>query len=199
MEFEQLKNQWRKEMDTIQRSDNAMFTGLQVRVSRLNSLSIYEDVRDVLLWLMVAFFFSFHWLIATNVVWLERLGLTIILSNCFFIIYKTLRVRSQGRTDDWTLSEKIANEVSRIEKKSRLLMLTATWYLVPLYVGLCLVPIGRLLDKTSAYAFDSRHIYYYLFCMVMAIIGYWWSRRVVQKQYAPVLADLEKLHGELKI
>ena len=132
MEFEQLKNQWRKEMDTIQRSDSAMFTGLQVRVSRLNSLSIYEDVRDVLLWLMVAFFFSFHWLIATNVVWLERLGLTIILSNCFFIIYKTLRVRSQGRTDDWTLSEKIANEVSRIEKKSRLLMLTATWYLVPL-------------------------------------------------------------------
>lgn len=184
-------------METVQRSDGALFTELQKKVSSLNSRSLYEDVRDVSLWLFVAFFFGFHWMMASNVIWFERLGLMIILSTCFFIIYKTLRVRAEGHMESWTLLGRVSSEISRIERKSRLLIQTATWYLVPLYVGLFLVPIGRLLDKTAGYAFDALHLYYCLFCLLMAIGGYWRSRRVVIETYNPVLADLRKLHGEL--
>lgn len=197
MELDQLKNQWRKEMDTVEHYEGAMFSDLQKKVSRLGSFSLYEDVRDILLWLFVAFFFSFHWLLAENVIWLERLGLIIVLSTCFFIIVKTLKVRAEGRAEEWTLSARVAKEISRIEKKSRLLMQTATWYLVPLFAGAFLVPIGRLRDKTIAFSFDLQHLYYCLFCLAMAVVGYWWSCRVVKKHYNTVLVDLKKLQREL--
>lgn len=184
-------------METVQAYDGAEFIELQKKVSRLGNFSLYEDVRDISLWLLVAIFFSFHWLLARNLVWLERLGLVIVLASCFFIIYKTLKVRAEGRTEEWTLSARVAKEISRIEKKSRLLMRTATWYLVPLYVGIFLVPIGRLRDKTIAYSFDTQHLYYCLFCLAMAVVGYWWSHRVIRQRYNPVLADLKKLQGEL--
>ena len=197
MELDQLKTQWRKEMNTIQRLDEAMFSDLQNQVSLLNKFSLYEDLRDVSLWLFVALLFSFHWLIAENVIWLERLGLVIILATCLFISYTTLKVRARYHTEDWTIAAKVANEISRIENKSRLLMQTASWYLLPLYVGLLLVPISRLLNKTSAYHLDAAHGYYFLFCVFMGFVGYWWSRRVIKQRYTPVLSKLKDLREEL--
>lgn len=197
MELDQLKNQWRKEMELTQQNSGLAFTDVKEKVSRFNKAVFYRDCSEIAAALLVAFFVTYRLLTTAQVGWLTYFGNGITIGACLFIVFMLLKSKRVTLNGDWTLASRIDIEITSLESQKKLLQSVASWYIAPIMLGVVLSSLGSYYDKTGSYIPDMGLWIYFGSCLALSIFIYWLNRRAANKKIEPVLTAVKNLRKQL--
>jgi MFS family permease len=197
MELDQLKHQWRKEMEIAQQPKMLNFSDIQEKVSRFNKSIFYRDSTEIGTAFLVIFIFSQRLITNPQVGWLTYFGTGIIISAALLIVFMLLKSKKVDIKNDWTLASRIDLEIEKLEKQKKLLNSVGSWYLAPIMSGVFFTRLGYHHDNTGSYIPDTGILVYFVGCLILSVFIYWLNRRAVSKKIDPVLTAVTNLRQQL--
>jgi Flp pilus assembly protein TadB len=182
MNLDDLKAQWRTEMQPLSPPQDLKFEAIRDEVAEVNRGARFGDF-----WMIFALACGsalavfFGWLTLDGVKTWQKLSIAANVMVTVWVIFWLLRARRTTRSDDWTLRSRLETEIERLEKHRNLWRYGALWVLAPMSVSVLLGLPARL----------------YWVWFVMCAVVYWWARRETRKTLDPLLSRLKALHREL--
>jgi hypothetical protein len=182
MNLDDLKTQWRIEVEEASPTHDLRFEGIQRGVSEFN-----RSVRLGNFWMIFgsvcgsALAVFFGWLTLDGVGSLAKLTIAANVIVTAWMIFMLLRARRVSRSDDWTLRSRLEIEIERLEKQRNLWSYGGIWLLAPMSVYVLLGLPARL---------------YWVWFVLCALV-YWTVRRGTRRTIDPSLSKLKGLHREL--
>jgi hypothetical protein len=182
MNLDDLKSQWRIEMEHASQTHDLSVEGIKGDVSEFN-----RGVRFANFWMIFAsvcgsaLYVFFGWLALDVARWQSRLTIVANVIVTAWMIFMLIRARRVTRSDDWTLRARLETEIERVEKQRNLWKYGGAWLLVPMSVSVLLGLPVRL---------------YWVWFALCALV-YWVLRRESAGKIDPLLSRLKELHREL--
>jgi hypothetical protein len=182
MNLDDLKTQWRAEMEQTSPTHDLRFDGIRREVSVFN-----RSVRFGNFWMIFglvcgsALAVFFGWIAMDGVSGRSKLTIAANVAVTAWIIFMLLRARRTRRSDDWTLRSRLETEIERLEKQRTLWKNAPVWLLLPMSVCVLLGLPVRL----------------YWVWLVLCALVYWLIRRESGMKVDPLLSRLHELHREL--
>mgnify|MGYP003441313432 CR=1 FL=1 len=198
MELDQLKNQWRKEMEMTSTSKMPSFEELKHKVVKLDRSIYFRDFGEISVAALMIAVLSYRLLAHQIMGTLTQIGTGFLILTCVFIIYKLLKTRLPSGNDDWIISSRITSEITKLEKQIQLTSNILPWYLMPIFISIVLITLGAEHERTGSYFPNTFLVYYYMCCVLLGGVIYWLNLRVAKKKFGPILDELRKLQKELE-
>lgn len=181
MNLEDLKTQWRTEMQVS--------SGGDLRLDRIKG-DVAEWNRETLFGNSVAIIASvcgcvlaviFGWLTQEVVRPEQKLAIIAYVIFTMWLTYSLLKSRRVSRSDAWTLRARLEIEIERLGRQRNLWKNGGLFMLVPMAIYFALSLPPRL----------------YALPIVVCAIVYWHSRWTVRTRIDPLLSRLQRLYREL--
>jgi hypothetical protein len=182
MNLDDLKAQWRHEMQQASQDDNLRFERIKSQVSELRRTG-----RNSAFWMIFAnacgsaLALFFGWLTRDDVDWHQKLSIAAYVVGTLCMTFFLLRARRISRSDDWTLRSRLEMEIERLEKQRNLWNNVGAWFFLPMSIASLLALSPRL----------------YPLAFALYAIAYWVCRSSLRRQIDPLLSRLRDLHREL--
>jgi MFS family permease len=182
MNLDDLKTQWRVEMEQASPPYDLRFEGIKRDVSEANrsvQFGNFWTIFGLIAGSALAVFFG--WIAMDGVGWRQKLSIGTFVLVTAWVILMLLRARRVSRSDDWTLRSRLQIEIERLEKQRTLWSYGGVWFWGPMSVPVLLgLPVR--LDWV-----------WFLLCAFLYWIVHHWMRKSVD----PLLSRLKALHREL--
>jgi len=182
MNLDDLKAQWRIEMEQASQTHDVGFEGIKRSVSEFNRSVRFGNFSMIFATVCgsaLAVFFG--WLMMDGVGWRAKLNIAVNVIVTVWIAVMLLRARRVRRADDWTLRSRLETEIERLEKQRSLWSHGGAWLLTAMSVSVLLALPARL---------------YWVWFALCALV-YWTVRRSTRNTIDPLLSRLKGLHHEL--
>jgi hypothetical protein len=198
MNLDDLKSEWRLEMQHLEPGVDGQLDKLKQQVGEL-----HRGIRFGHFWIVFVFlgvsvievFVQFVSLEGAG--WMSKLGA---LAWVFFTVWVFIvlrRSRQVNRSDDWTLRSRLEIEIEQTEKHKHTWSHIVAWYLAPMMSVVALSMLGGSHDKTGSYAPGPIGWVLFAVCAAAFVFVYWYVQRGIRTTLDPLLSRLKKLHAEL--
>lgn len=198
MNLDDLRTEWRTEMQRATRMPELRLAALQGAVSEIHRV---VRLRDLLFWFVLALgslgSVAFHWLSGDSPGWLSQLGVLSFVAAGAIVAVALLKARRIARADDWTLRSRLEAEIEYLEKQKQLAYGVGSWFLLPTLPAIVLLSLGGHHDQTGSYTPGASLWVYYLVCVLVFGLTYRLCRREAERSLGPLLARVKSLHREL--
>lgn len=182
MNLDDLKTQWRIEMEHAGQTHDLNFEGLKGEVSKFHRGVRFGTLSMILASICgsaLAVFFG--WLTLDSVGWQSKLTIASNALVTAWIIFMLVRSRRVTRPDDWTLRSRLEIEIELLQKQRNLWSYGGVWLLAPMSVAALLGLPARL---------------YWVWFALCAFVG-WLIRHETRRTTDPLLSRLKGLYREL--
>jgi hypothetical protein len=182
MNLDDLKVEWRNEMQHAGKTDDLRFEGIKGEASELRRIG-----RNGAFWMIFAnvcgsaLAVFFGWLTRDGVELHEKVSIAAYVVGTICMTLVLLRARRISRSDDWTLRSRLEIEIERLEKQRNLWNNVGAWFFLPMSIASLLALPPRLYPLPFA----------------LYAVAYWVCRSSARSQIEPVLSRLRNLHREL--
>ena len=198
MNLDDLKVEWRLEMERASQTVDLRFEGIKGDVSEFRRGLRFGDF-----WLIFAFLgvsvitVSTQWFTLDGAGWMSKLGAVAWVLFTAWLIIALRKARKVRRSDDWTLRSRLEIEIERVERQRTLATNVAAWYVAPMLCAIVLSNLGGHHDTTGSYTPDG--MLWVLLSVQLALFAlvYWLCRREVRRKIDPLLARLKALYRDL--
>lgn len=150
-----------------------------------------RDVREIIAAVLVAGFFGFQAVTAEPV--LARIGALIVVAGAVLIVWKLRRARANGQEElaGRPVSERLREEIDKVESQIELLESVLWWYLGPAGIGIVLMVAAEGIEGW----FEAVYL-----VAVLAFFGFvWWlNQRAVERSQRPRRRRLIRLLRQLE-
>jgi hypothetical protein len=182
MNLEDLKTQWRIEMEQTLPAQELRVDTIRRDVAEFNRSVRFRDFWTIVGWgCGSALGLFFGWQAVASTDWLRRTTIIVNALIAIWMVVMLLRARRVKRADDWTLRSRLETEIERVERQRRLWRYGGAWMLAAMTVSVLLGMPPRL----------------YWMWLVLCAIAAWSVRHGTRKTIDPLLARLKRLHREL--
>lgn len=182
MNLDDLKAQWRIEMEQTSLTHGLRFDRIKRDVSDFN-----RSVRFGNFWMIFgsasgsALAVFFGWLTLDGVGWRSKMAIVANGIVTVWMIFMLLKARRVRQSDDWTLRSRLETEIERLEKQRGLWSYGGVWLLAPMTVSVLLGLPARL---------------YWVWFVLCGLVC-WTVRRETNRKIDPLLSGLKELRREL--
>lgn len=194
MNFDELKNNWEKEMHTPALDTDDSIKTAQKTDGELKRAFYIEMFACVALFSAGALALIFQ--VPMNALML--LSCAIFMGMSLYIPYRLIQARKANQQNDWTLRNNIEREIDKLEKQSKLLSSVASWYVAPLAIAIFCGSWGGYALRTGTYVPDIPLIIYWAFAGAMGIGIIFWNKIAARKKIQPTLNKLLNLKRQLE-
>lgn len=198
MKLDDLKTEWRAEMEAVNTSGRLTFDAVKDDVAEVRRV---VRIRDLLIFFVLALgalgtVFA-RWLGGLPVGLLSEGGIVAFVIGSAIALFALVKARRVQRTDDWTLRSRLETEIERLERQRKLGSSVVSWFLAPMVPALLLLSLGGYHDRTGSYVPNASLWTYYMVCMAVYVLTYWVCHREATRSVDPLLSRLKGLHREL--
>lgn len=198
MKLDDLKTEWRAEMQAANTSDPLGFAGIKDDVAEVRRV---VRIRDLLIFSVLALgalgTICARWLSGEPVGLLSEVGVATFAIGSAIASLALVKARRITRTDDWTLRSRLETEIERLERQRKLGSGVVSWLLAPMAPALLLLSLGGYHDRTGSYVPNASLWAYYIVCIAVFALTYWVCHREAARSVDPLLSRLRGLHHEL--
>jgi hypothetical protein len=194
MELDELKAAWRKEMEISVSTPDMSWDTIKRNVSEVHR---GVRVRDFLFVLVLLF-----WAVASVAFnrqpgWLSGLSIALVLGTAVFLTYVLVRARLVPKSDDWTLSSRLAAEIEGLENQARIVRGFGSWYLLPMFAAVIVSALAGFHGRTGSYTPGFKLWVYFALCCIWFGGTIWIHRREARTKIQPLLERLKGIQREL--
>lgn len=198
MTLDDLKTEWRAEVETAGGSGDLQFDAVRRDVAEVQRVVRIRDVLIPLLLALAAFGAVLaRWLSGEPVGLMSDAGIAVFVVASAVAGVALVKARRVTRTDDWTLRSRLEAEMERLERQKRLGSGVVAWFLGPMVPALVLLSLGGYHDRTGSYAPDASLWGYYAVCAAVYALTYWLCKREATRSVDPLLSRVRRLYHEL--
>jgi hypothetical protein len=198
MNLDDLKIEWRMEMQRAEPTIDFRFEGLKPQVAELR-----RGIRFGSFWMIfscigvsvIEVFVQFVSLDGAG--WMSKLGAVAWVAFTIWLVAMLRSSVKTNRSDDWTLRSRLEIEIERVQRHRDTWSRVVAWYLAPMMCAVVLSGLGGSHDKTGSYAPGTMGWALLVTCVALFAFVYWRCRREIQTKLDPLLSRLKRLHADL--
>lgn len=198
MNLDDLKAEWRMEMQRTTSADELGFDGIRGQVNELR-----RGIRFGNFWIVFAFLGISAIEVFAQFVALDRAGWMSKLAAMMWVcltIWLAVVLRGSvkvDRSDDWTLRSRLEMEIELVQKHRDTWSKLAVWYLAPMMSAIVLSMLGGSHDRTGTYAPGPMGWKLFATLATVFALTYWLGQWEIRRTIDPLLSRLKRLHTEL--
>lgn len=197
MQLDDLKTQWRKEMNIASRADGASFKSIINQANKYDRRMRSTVFIEIFACFGIMLIAGLGLFLKDDIGWMRQLGYFTMIAVGIFIAVVVSKFRKVSIRDDWTLSSRLASETQKLERQKKLLGSTAFWYLTPCALCVVLITLGSRFDNTGSYWPDMKSWIFYCVYACLLIFAYFYHQWEVKRKINPLLQQLKSLQREL--
>lgn len=182
MNLDELKAEWRAEMQHASRSDDLHLDRIKDEAAEFRRAGRFGAF-----WMIFAnvcgsaLALTFGWLTRDSVRWYEKLSIAVYIAGTLIMVWALLNARRTSRSDDWTLRSRLEMEIEHLVKQRSLWNSSVLWFFLPMTTASLLALPPRLYPLTFA----------------LNGVAFWVCRSDIRRRLDPLLSRLRDLHREL--
>ncbi len=187
-DFDVFKRAWHSQSGVSSERFDQIGDAVREGTTRLQRTIFRRDMVETAASVVVVVFFAIGFHAARN--WVARSGFAVVVL-CGIIIPSVLwwaRRRPLKSVASSSFRDLIDVEIDYLRRQTLLLKTVAWWYLMPLFIGLCLIMVG-LTDFSRGTTFDVIFFAVFLTICIALFIWGWWINQSARKAHLQPLLD----------
>lgn len=182
-DFDDLRQEFDAQPTLPENRMSEIATLVRQRSDSLKSVLDKRDQQELYASILVGVVFAVFAIISSSP--LSRFGSLIVVAGCVEIVIVMRLTRQTDEVGPLSLSlgESLRHEITKVKRQITLLRYVAWWYLLPIYLGTCLLVLGMGFDWFSVFFVVT----YFVFCFFI-----WRANQTARK------TDLEPLRDRLE-
>lgn len=198
MKLDDLKQAWQEEVKVLENQPNIAdaIDAIQSETQKLDRSIKFRDITESLIALALVPIWIYHMFSYGHLI--ELAGLVVLTLSCLYIPFKLHQARQPKANKLTSVKAFLQLEKTKVEAQVKLLGSVASWYLIPLFVGIVLVRLGANFDVDGHFVVDSMITHYLPLVVVFFALIYFANKHAVRKKFMPVLEKINQRLSELE-
>ncbi len=197
MKFDDLKQDWQKNIEQVSAPDNLNkvinmleeeTTKIDKEIKRRDFLEISIAVLLIPVWVLGLFISKGS---------IQTVGYVIAIASCIYIPYKLMSAKKVTAPKLSNIKAFLEREKQKVSQQKQLLESVVWWYIAPLTLSIVLITLGGTVNETGLPSMND-HLFIYYGCLVLLIVGiYFLNKRAAKKKFGPLLTNIEQRLAEI--
>jgi hypothetical protein len=198
MNIDDLKQNWREEMNADINTDSLSYETLVHDVSEIDRQARFGRNVIVCLTLAIIVLFGFVLFVAKPDLGLfERTGMIAMAGLFCYFSYAQIQSVMSSEVENWTLARRLEIEIEKIQKQVSLTRSMPLRLLLPMFLLVILISFSGYYERTGSLVPNSQLILYFAGCVVLFGGTAWGYLRSERKKLTPLLNKLRELQHQL--